>query len=613
MLDITQEIPSSLSFKLGKEGEKSLPRIYFLAGVAIILVYFLLAALYSLIVPPFEAPDEPGHFYYIFHLITQHTLPDQYRSNDGEAHQPPLYYLIAALPVLKVDLRDSTGAFHSNPRSLFSGGGQINEALHGSAETFPFQGQALGLHLARLVSVFMGAGTVFFILSIGWKLFPAAPFVGLTAAALVAFNPQFLFISSVINNDNLLILAATATWSQMIRALETPEKWRHWVILGLLSSIAILAKINGIVVLGMTGLVLVYCSISRRSFRMFLCGILAIGLPVTLISGWWFLRNQFLYGDPIGWKVYQQIFSVNQRLIPLTWKDLADFMETQFHSFWGVFGWMSINAPMWFYTGIKFLLLVSTVGLGFFIGQGSFSYLGKVQKTVIILYMSVILIQQVFILAIIAGCNSSCYQGRYLFPVIGPLMLLVSLGLASLIPQRIQLPILAGLALVLAGSASLLLFGVIKPAYQTAALPKSSLRDIPNKVDFDFGNQIALRGFNLYKNPNKPTVTLKLYWQVIQSPKQNFNVVIRLLDHTQQPVFEKRHIPGKKLKSAPITSLPGDIIGDTINITLPPSSTSGPYSLEVALIDPSNEEYLSLFQNGAPLNNFANLGQLPDY
>jgi hypothetical protein len=107
-----------------------------------------------------------------------------------------------------------------------------------------------------------------------------------------------------------------------------------------------------------------------------------------------------------------------------------------------------------------------------------------------------------------------------------------------------------GLALVLAGCATLMLFEVIKPAYQTAVLPKSSLQDIPNKVDYDFGNQVALRGFHLYKNPNKPTATLTLYWQVIQSPKQNHNVVIRLLDQTHQPVFEKSHIPGKHTSSS---------------------------------------------------------------
>jgi|GEM_PF-7037613 hypothetical protein len=39
---------------------------------AVLLISFLLLALsYSVTVPPFEAPDEVGHFYFSFHLLTK--------------------------------------------------------------------------------------------------------------------------------------------------------------------------------------------------------------------------------------------------------------------------------------------------------------------------------------------------------------------------------------------------------------------------------------------------------------------------------------------------------------------------------------------------------------
>lgn len=52
-------------------------------------------------VPIFEAPDEPGHSYYIKYLTEEHRLPVQsfrYSENVAkEGHQPPLYYLLGVL------------------------------------------------------------------------------------------------------------------------------------------------------------------------------------------------------------------------------------------------------------------------------------------------------------------------------------------------------------------------------------------------------------------------------------------------------------------------------------------------------------------------------------
>jgi len=71
-------------------------RPYFLL-ILILLAYITLGAGYSISVPIFEAPDEPGHFYYIKYLAEERRLPVQsfqYSENVvKEGHQPPLYYL----------------------------------------------------------------------------------------------------------------------------------------------------------------------------------------------------------------------------------------------------------------------------------------------------------------------------------------------------------------------------------------------------------------------------------------------------------------------------------------------------------------------------------------
>jgi hypothetical protein len=130
----------------------------FRAALAIVAAFGVLACTYSVVNPPWESPDEVGHFEFITILLTKHILPVQQLGDLGEAQQTPLYYLLAAIVASPADLNDPTGAFQSNAQFMWSGrGGQeINAGLHGSAETFPFHGVALAMHLARLTSVLLG-------------------------------------------------------------------------------------------------------------------------------------------------------------------------------------------------------------------------------------------------------------------------------------------------------------------------------------------------------------------------------------------------------------------------------------------------------------------------
>src|SRR5689334_13009546 len=124
------------------------------------LSFALVAGLYSVRVPSWEAPDEPAHFAYAASLLDSGGLP---RMTPGhgptEAHQPPLYYLIAAALMAPVDRGDRSGAFEPNPDFVWAGQGgrEANAARHGTADSFPFTGQALALHVPRLASVLAGA------------------------------------------------------------------------------------------------------------------------------------------------------------------------------------------------------------------------------------------------------------------------------------------------------------------------------------------------------------------------------------------------------------------------------------------------------------------------
>src|ERR671931_307363 len=86
------------------------------------LAFALVAGAYSVVVPPWEAPDEPAHFDYVAHLLSDRELPRMVGgTGPTEAHQPPLYYLLAAAAASPAGLGDGAGAFQPNPRFIWAG------------------------------------------------------------------------------------------------------------------------------------------------------------------------------------------------------------------------------------------------------------------------------------------------------------------------------------------------------------------------------------------------------------------------------------------------------------------------------------------------------------
>src|SRR5262249_46390413 len=155
---------------------------------------------------------------YVFFLAREGRLPVQQADTGqsdvpGEGHQPPLAYALMAPVAAWLPREERQFDLPGNPRFTWAGGSQRNAVAHGSREYMPWRGFVLAWHLARLVSVALGAATVVVTYLAAQALidqkrktkdqnvessFVLGPwsFVPLLAAALVAFNPQFLFISA---------------------------------------------------------------------------------------------------------------------------------------------------------------------------------------------------------------------------------------------------------------------------------------------------------------------------------------------------------------------------------------------------------------------------------
>jgi 4-amino-4-deoxy-L-arabinose transferase-like glycosyltransferase len=549
------------------------------------LAFLLLASLYNVVTPAFEAPDEVGHFYNIFHILTTHSLPNQYTSNSGEAHQPPLYYWIAGVGASLANLQDRTGVFRPNPQFMGAGNGgmQINAGLHGSGDTFPYRGQALALHLARLVSSLMGAGTILLIFLLAAQMFPERPALAWLAAGLAALVPQFLFISAAVNNDNLLNLLSAAAWLVLYKILESPGREKKWWAAGVLFGLAMLAKLNALVIALVAGVLLLICARRMASFRYFFANLARFSIPFFFIDGWWLVRNQILYGDPLGFGAFATINTATGRQSPLDLIEIGNFLGTQFRSFFGAFGWENVWAPDGYFWFIGVILASGLLGLIFYYIRKDPS---RHHRPEFLFLTLVIIVQEAVQFAFILNRDQSFYQGRYLFPIIGPLMILIGFGWLGWLPRHPRIVTFSVLAILLVPAIYMPL-QVIRPAYPSVFLPKWRMYLLDHKLDETVSGEISLRAYQLNVKPGTNKGNLVLYWSPVQVPLENFSATIRIYDSTGRLIVEKSHIPGEKDEHPPATWWYQDILPDSYQLSLPDGS--GTLQVEIVISFPSGK------------------------
>jgi 4-amino-4-deoxy-L-arabinose transferase-like glycosyltransferase len=578
-------------------------------GIVILLIAFaLLAGAYSVIVPLYEAPDEPAHFDYVRHLVEEHRLPIQKEGALSEAHQPPLYYVIAALVSSVADFDDPAGTQQVNPQFVWGGrgGAEHNAALHHTAETFPYRGLALAAHLCRFVSVLSGLVTVFFTYALAGEIFPGQEHLALLAAGLVAFNPQFLFISGAINPDSMAAMWSTVALWQMVRLLREPLHGRGWTLLGLLIGLAVLSKSSTFTLGLMAAGILLFTARRQRSWSLLWKGVLAVGIASALVSGWWFVRNQLLYGDPLGWQTFVRTYAVHLRESPFSLAEVRWFIRTQFRSYWGVFGWMTVQAPEGFYRAILALCALSLVGWGKWAIRREWSNLGAGQRGGSVILASFPLMQEAYQLRAVTVFNPAWYQGRHVFPMIAPVAVLLAAGLFHLLPDRGRIVVSLVTTLGLAATAIWILRFLIVPTYPMIPLPKWRMWFLPYRYDVIFGDYFRLRGCELDMGTweEQRELTLSLYWETIGYPELDYSVFVHLVDSVGAMAAQYDEAPGTRLACPPSSWSLGDIVPSVHPLSVPPNLPAGRYSFRIGVYFWADGHRLPAMEKGIPIGDF---------
>jgi hypothetical protein len=224
---------------------------------AILVLFVALSILYNVYTPVFESPDELQHTAFVAWLDDHGALPVVTKDKPGpweqEGTQPPLYYWLATALTGWQPHDAADRLANVNPHAGGIGDPKRpdnkNRVIHDPAqESWPYHGTVLFVHLLRLVSTLIAVGTLLAVYRLGRTVFPDRPGIALGMVGLVAFIPQFLFLSASVNNDNLVILICSWTVVLLASWLCTARlpSWLALGALGLLLGLAALSKLSGL-------------------------------------------------------------------------------------------------------------------------------------------------------------------------------------------------------------------------------------------------------------------------------------------------------------------------------------------------------------------------------
>ena len=636
--------------------------------IIIIALYLGLASTYSVVTPLGEGPDEPGHAKYVFFLAREGRLPLQCAPPcigevPGEGHQPPLAYALMTPALLWMPREERSFDLPGNRYFVWAGGQELNAAGHGSREFWPWHGEVLAWHLARLINVLPGALSILFTYMaarVAVKELALGSQAAWLATLLVALNPQFLFTSGLINNDNLLtMLCVLALWLMLrtwelrgqdnlraaddLSSFHDRQDWRdsaqkakrkrqnakigrafiipHAPLLGLVLGLALLTKQSAFVLLPMLLLwAMLTFEHDRWAAARSMLRVATIMVVAGLVAGWWYVRNWQLYGDPLGLSVFLAEFrtqSFDARSLA-AWHDALLLLH---ESFWARFGWMNVPVPagvIWFYGIIE---LVGLLGLIMLIHritmdkkQGSMS--GSGCAPIIILF-AFPLLSFAWVVSFALSSGLVAWQGRLIFPALPAIAILLGLGWQEVWGKGSTLNIQAGIQHV--GKSTLisflfltvgmiviaawLPFGIIQAAYPPQSLPERvALSRITQPIDVRFADRRDERGAELRSIKIDglahpgATITTTLLWHALGRQNRDWWIFVHVVDAQGHILAEANGEPRQAAFRMSLWS-EGDWIEDQHKLVLPTNLPPGSYRLRVGLWDVVTQERAGVFNS----------------
>jgi len=508
------------------------------ALAAAIAVFVACACAFLVHLPAHEGPDEPGHYDYAFKYERTGERPWVPGTTDGVratgwhetsmAHHPVLYYAVLAGLGRVMD----GGLAAPTPR--FEEGLEPNAVRHGHDELAPRSREVRSFLVLRGFSVVCGALSLVLLWATVRRLAPNTAHAATLATGLLACLPQWHHAHAVLDNGALgttLCFAAlfvlARVWTFADERRDVAVSWFDALALGLAIGAALATKLTALFLFAPAAVaaVRVVWRSERRGAALTRCGV-ALALALAAFAPF-VLENEARYGEALARGVHAKAYEVSSiaYLAQQFGMELGEarrlyltqlFPEEFGRSLVGVFGWNAVSVPEHSLWGWSAAAVLGVGGLA--LGRGTPWRAVALAAPVLALGLAQV---------VAYNLDFKQPQGRYLFPAIGALALVVAAGLAALAARSKRgAPVLV-FALLAAAAADALhtAFVVVPNAYSTSpaadpllavfcgsigALPRASDVSIDVHEPADGTRLVDVPTF-VFEVPEERVVTLHLW------------------------------------------------------------------------------------------------------
>jgi 4-amino-4-deoxy-L-arabinose transferase-like glycosyltransferase len=416
-----------------------------------ISLFFLRAMIYLAITPPWQAPDEPTSMELLLTMeargrlvspadtdldiqraivasmqrsqywdlggygyppkVPNPTFSAVYSCCGTQLHRPPLYHMLV-LPAAKL--------------------------THG----WLLEHRLIAL---RAVSILFGLLTVAIVSLVGYELAVVHPALPLILPALVTFHPQFAYSSATFNSDNLVAVLGALFFLILLRAMQRGLSiGRLLLLVGIIGlgfftkrTIVFLVPTLGMAVLGQA--IQVWRDHGRAARRMVGVGgivaalvMLAVAaVPPLRLAVYGFASRFLFFADPIAYLgfISQGMFAAS---IPLTtW--LGTSVPFLNRSFWASYGWHQVSIPASVGHMLMGVVLATWITTLIWLVARRRQVPNWFQRYVALCALA---IGTALTVALLNAPAPVLPQGRYLFLVLIPMLLMMAIGLCSWWPRR---------------------------------------------------------------------------------------------------------------------------------------------------------------------------------
>lgn len=499
----------------------------------IVMLHIGLSIYTTLGVPLWESYDEPGHIFYARHIGQTGSLPPlgAKLSDYDESHQPPLYYLLPAIPFALIDTTD-------NLRPQFTASGKTWTVYQPEVEAWPWRGTVLAIRLARFLSIIPGALCVILTWHTARALFPKQAAIAPIAAFIHAIWPMLVYMNGVVTNDTGMALMGSLVLWQIVELFRRPGQWRWWLGLAAAGAASMLTKDNGLTlfVAAMGALGLAFAREARRMNRrttlMFLASLaLMAGLAAASVplSAGRTLRQFGAAAAFLDKTAQSPAAEPSPGALPDSGPRARSTIDVIRNVNWldawvstvGQYSWGTLRPPE------PWRLIAAAFALSFALSVVGTLILGPARPKTLLLLALV----GAVVAAPVARGEPLFVGGRFFLPALGAISILLALTIShwrTRVGRAWSMAVVSGLSLF-----SLLApVVVLRQAYQLPVFldPISIPSDIQIRSTLIFGDAIELLGYSQPK-PNSSVgdmAQIKLFWRVLKPIARDHGVRFEL-------------------------------------------------------------------------------------